>query len=124
MPCLAQVPEDNHAGVLLTVMAGAPQGSAGLQVTDNGCGGPIQPLLQRSCAVPLENIALVEKGLLTFLDSSFLETRVSQESISEDVVSAGAPPLGSEQQRLQKLQNSVRRASVLAGTVSGKRLGP
>lgn len=87
-------------------------------------GGPSSPCSSGHVRFLWKNIALVEKGLLTFLDSSFLKTRVSQESISEDVVSAGAPPLGSEQQRPQKLQNSVRCASVLAGTVSGEQLGP
>lgn len=74
MPCLAQVPEDNHAGLFLLVTAGAPRGSAGLQDAANGCGWPPRPpeqsvpgllltwpLLQPSHAVPQKSIAPVRK---------------------------------------------------------------
>lgn len=45
---------------------------------------------------------MLGKDHLPFFDLSLLETRVTQENISKDMVSAGALPLGSEQWSLQK----------------------
>ena len=62
---------------------------------------------------------MLAEGHLTFPDLSLPEARMTPESTSEDMVSAGALRLELEKGRCHKFQNLIRRAPGLVLGVSG-----